>query len=404
MDKQTCSKCVLHTRVPNVTIGEDGICSVCSNERNNERMNKIMVKYFSHKLKELIRSIKQHKWPYDALVLFSGGKDSTYLLKMAKEEYGLKVLAFSVIHPLVNKTAAKNAEDVANKLGVDLMKFYPVEDEYKNIIRYSLLKGYKAIEDECLGCYTCSFIFKNAALMTAMRMNIPVVFDGIDIDQSETIIFMEGREMKKNAAVGIKPFGKIHDVVMQGLGESYKGSIYDFDFELLKDYNFPSFISPFTFLNYDFRENNTLFKELNLESKDFRTVFTNCSAVPFFSYFSLKRYDCLTYIRHYASEIRKNYPFLLQSKIDNSIKPNALSKETIEALSEEYRNVIYYVANGNIDKSNITKANREEILNMASTHQSIYGKEVCEIFLEQALEINRYAHFFNINLMEIQQG
>lgn len=401
MQKIVCSKCVLHSKIPGVTIDENGVCSVCASHNDNPRINKTMSKYFSNKLNNLISEVKKKNWTYDALVLFSGGKDSTYLLKLVKEQFGLRPLAFSVVHPLVNSTASKNMEDVAKRLGVELFKFHPSEEVYKKIIKYALMEGHKYGMDECIGCNTCSFIFKNAALMTAIKMNIPIVFDGSDVDQSETPVFIDAQKMKSDAEKGVKPYGKLHDIALDALGKDYKGSIYDFDYESLKNYNFPSFVSPLTFVDYDFKNNFKEFEELGLESGNFKTVFTNCDAVPFFSYFSLKRYDCLTYIRHYANEIRKGYPYFLQSKLKCDENDGALSKETIENLLEEYKNAVLYIVEKNLDKDNISQNEKDTIMGMAPFHQRIYGQEVCEIFLKQALMVNSYGRFFDIDLMNV---
>lgn len=401
MERLTCSKCVLHSRVPGVTINENGVCSVCEAHNYNPKVSAAISKFFTKKFNRLINEVKSKNWTYDALVLFSGGKDSAYLLKLVKEEYGLRPLAFSVVHPLVNTTAVKNMDELAQKLGVDLFKFHPSEEVYKKLIRYALIEGHNYGLDESVGCCACSFTFVNIALITAIRMNIPIVFDGIDIDQSETPLYIEGDKLKSDAEKGVMPNGKMYEIAAKALGEDYKGSIYDFNFEELKDFNFPAYVGPFTFIDYDFKNNFKVFEELGFEANSFKKIFTNCDAVPFFSYFSLKRFDCLTYIRHYANEIRNGYPYFLQSKLDNDQNDGALSKETIEELLKEYKSAVLYVVDKKLDNKNITRDEEKRIIGMAPVHQRIYGKEVCDVFLEQALMVNTYGEFFDIDLASV---
>lgn len=401
MEQINCGKCVLHSRVPGVTINENGICSKCENHSSDAKVSQKMSKYFSIKLNNLLAKVKEERHPYDAVVLFSGGKDSTFLLKLVKEQYGLKPLAFAVAHPLFTDNASKNVETVAQKLGVDLFKFHPQEAIYKKFLKYALLEGYKYGMDEYIGCNACSFIFKNSALMTAIKMDIPIVFDGCDVDQSDTPIFIEAEKMKADAANGTGPYGKMHRIFLDALGDDFRHSFYDFNYQDLQNYNFPSFVSPFTFIDYNFKNNFKIFEEMGLNSKSFKTIFTNCVAVPFFSYFSIKRFDCLTYIKHYANEVRNGYPYFLQSKLEIDENVKALSKEVIETLMAEYKEVVLYVVNNKISKDTFTPDEKAKIYHMASTHLKIYGPEVCGNFFEQVLMVNYWGKFFEIDLLEI---
>jgi len=116
-----CKKCVLSSNLPGVVI-KDGKCSVCLAEEELEK--RFSRKEYIEKMKGVFAQAKAKKRCYDVVVLFSGGKDSSYLIHLLKNTYKLRVLALAIIHPLVNGLSLKNMEEISGRLGVELMKFY----------------------------------------------------------------------------------------------------------------------------------------------------------------------------------------------------------------------------------------------------------------------------------------
>lgn len=397
--KKTCGHCVLHTNVPGVSVNDEGVCSVCENYKKFNRHEPRLKKYLFEEMENLFKKVKQEQRPYDVIVLFSGGKDSTVLLKMAKEKYGLRPLAVSVMHPLVNETAAENMENVARKLNVELVKVFPDEGVYKKAMNYGILNGHKYGLGEFFGCDICSFFHSWIPIKYAMMMNIPIIMEGSDSSQAKEITYWQAEKVKADAKQGKKPFGTVHDLIMDALGEEYKGSIYDYNETEIINGNYPTFMSPFTFMEYDYRQNFQEIESLGLEEKKFRSIYTNCSATPFFSYLSVKRFDCVSYIKHYAAEVRKGYPNLMQRSVKDSGTDEALNKEVIEKLMEEYKNIVVYAAENKISNTNITDTIKEKLKNMAPTYMDIFGEEVCDIFLDDVLKITHYANYFGVDLI-----
>ena len=392
---------MLHSRIPNVVINDRGLCTECTTGSSNKRARSMMSAYFTKKMWSIVDEVKQKKWIYDAIVLLSGGKDSAYLLHYVKNVLGLRPLAYSCIHPLVNKAAAENMEKVSNILGVDLLKFCPDENVYKKVMRQTLLTAHEYGMDENAGCGACSFVTANTALMTAIRMNIPLLFSGIDIDQSETPLLIDSKTMRESFRNKTVTNAAVYEIAKQALGEEYEKSIYQYDWDELSGHQFPAYIGPLTFIDYDFRENYELFQKLGLDTENFKTVFTNCDAVPFLSYISLKRYDCLTYIRHYASEIRNGYPYFMQAKNEYQ-EAEALSKDVIEELIQEYEAAIKFVIDKNIDSGNVTDSIKNEIFALAPKHMELYGPQICESFFQQVIKVNDYSKYFEIDLNKIK--
>lgn len=402
--KKNCTNCVLHSHVPGITVNDEGICSVCEGFNKFKQHEPKVKKYLLEEMENFFKKAKSKDRPYHAIVLFSGGKDSTILLKMAKEKYGLRVLACSLIHPLVNEKAKKNMEDVPNKLNIDLVKLYPDETVYRKCIQNGIINGPKYGLGEFFGCEVCSFFHFWLPIRYAMKMDIPIILEGSDLSQTGEISYGQGERVREDAKKGKKPFGKVHDLVMEALGEEYKGSIYDYDEAEVIGGMYPTIISPFSFMDYDYRENFKKIESMGLKSKNFQTIYTNCSATPFFSYFTIKRFDCVSYIKHYANEVRRGYPNLMQRSVKDTDIANVLNKEVVEKLMEEYKNVVLYIGENKLTHDNITDAEKEKLRSMAPTYLNIFGDDVCDVFLHDALDIHRYAEYFGINLDKITQA
>lgn len=401
-NNKTCTNCVLHTGIPGITIDDDGLCSLCTHHKKFNAHEPRLRKYLTEEMENLFKKARSKKRPYHAIVLFSGGKDSTVLLKLAKEKYRLRTLAVSVMHPLVNDTAQHNIENVAAKLGVDLVKIYPDVEVYKKAIRMGILEGPKYGLSEFFGCDVCSFFHSWLPINYAMKMDIPVILEGSDLSQTGDPHFLQSERVSEEAKKGKKPYGGVHDLMMDAIGEEYKGSIYDYDVEEVTGGRYPSIVSPFTFLPYDYRENFKEIESMGLPSKSFRTIYTNCSATPFFSYFSMKRFGCVSYIKHYATEVRRGYPNLMQRSVKDTDTANVLTREVVEAMMDEYKNVVLYVAENKMTRETMTDAQKEKAIKMAPTYMEIFGREVCDIFLQDVLEIPKYAEFFGVDLADVK--
>jgi 3'-phosphoadenosine 5'-phosphosulfate sulfotransferase (PAPS reductase)/FAD synthetase len=57
---------------------------------NQDKIRKCFKQKFYHVLKDT-----KGKVPYDALIAYSGGKDSIYTLRLLKETFGLRILAIT---------------------------------------------------------------------------------------------------------------------------------------------------------------------------------------------------------------------------------------------------------------------------------------------------------------------
>ncbi len=119
---QICTNCVMDTTDSKIVFDEKGVCDHCNtyykdilpNWHTDEKGNKA--------LKEIIAKIKREGEgkDFDCLMGMSGGIDSSYLLYVMKERYGLRPLVFHVDAGWNSQIAVNNIERLVDGLGLDL--------------------------------------------------------------------------------------------------------------------------------------------------------------------------------------------------------------------------------------------------------------------------------------------
>lgn len=108
-----CSKCVLPETFPFITFDSNGVCNYCNNytRKNSEKP--------LDGLRELVLPYKKNDGTPYCLIPFSGGRDSTFVLHMIKEELGLNPIAYTYDWGMVTNLARRNISRVCGKLVVE---------------------------------------------------------------------------------------------------------------------------------------------------------------------------------------------------------------------------------------------------------------------------------------------
>lgn len=117
-----CTNCVMDTTDTKITFDEKGVCDHCNTFYKD-------IFPFWHKdekgtkaLQEIIDKIKKEGVgkDFDCLMGMSGGIDSSYLLYVMKEKFGLRPLVFHVDAGWNSQIAVNNIERLVDGLGLDL--------------------------------------------------------------------------------------------------------------------------------------------------------------------------------------------------------------------------------------------------------------------------------------------
>ncbi|MBN1040268.1 hypothetical protein FDA52_04965 [Clostridium botulinum] len=167
-----CTRCAITSEYPNVTFNENGVCSICN---NFDKYKYEVMKYFRpyNEFEKIIDKCKKVKNKYDCMLLYSGGKDSSYVLYKLVEE-GLNVLAFTFDNGFISNEAFKNINRITKKLGVDSVI---LKHENMNKI---------FVEDLKSNCTVCTGCFKVLTCMStklAVENNISLIISGLSRGQ-----------------------------------------------------------------------------------------------------------------------------------------------------------------------------------------------------------------------------
>lgn len=141
---------------------------------NQINKNEILDEIFNKKTGENI----------DICVMYSGGKDSSFLLHLLKEVYGLRVKAVMVDNGFENAKVWKPMEDFTKSLGVDLEIIKPDEKIFHEL--FNLLVVYHdkfAREKVNHVCFICNNLLWATVVKYAYDNGIPFVASGLSINQ-----------------------------------------------------------------------------------------------------------------------------------------------------------------------------------------------------------------------------
>ena len=172
-----CVTCGLPSNFPDVTFNEDGVCNLCT---DFDIFRDDVFQYFKSMddLHAIVDKAKAERSSgrnsdYDCMMLYSGGKDSTYVLSQLIE-MGLKVLAFSLDNGYISEDAKDNIRRVTNHLGVDLVF---ATTPHMNAIFADSLERFSNV---CQGCYKAIYTL---SMNLARQKGIKYIFTGLSRGQ-----------------------------------------------------------------------------------------------------------------------------------------------------------------------------------------------------------------------------
>jgi len=170
---QRCDRCGLASNVPGTSIDEAGICSVC---RTFETVREHAADYF--KTESELRAVfeesgARNRSNYDCLMLYSGGKDSSYALSRLVG-MGYRVYAFTLDNGYISEGAKDNIRQVTTALGVPVE--FATTPAMKAIFRDSLTR----FSNVCNGCFKTIY---SLSMQRAHELGIPLIVTGLSRGQ-----------------------------------------------------------------------------------------------------------------------------------------------------------------------------------------------------------------------------
>ncbi|OGU68478.1 MAG: hypothetical protein A2W30_00640 [Ignavibacteria bacterium RBG_16_36_9] len=131
-----CSRGIWDTTVPGITFDENSVSNyakmfdkLCEVYPRGEKGKK----YWENIVDQTKEKGKNKK--YDCIIGVSGGTDSSYLLHIAKKEYGLRPLAVNMDNGWSSEIAVQNIKKVTKALDIDLETYVIDYEEVKAVLR-----------------------------------------------------------------------------------------------------------------------------------------------------------------------------------------------------------------------------------------------------------------------------
>lgn len=170
-----CNKCLLTDNFPGLHLDEEGVCSVC---RQYESYKEYVDRYFreSGDFIRLVRETTENSGGnggYDCLLMYSGGKDSSYVLYRLLD-MGLKVLTFTFDNGYISKAAFENIRRTTRGLDVDHVT--GTAEKMNHVFVESLRSNHNV----CHGCWHAVNMY---AARLAREQQIPMVISGLSRGQ-----------------------------------------------------------------------------------------------------------------------------------------------------------------------------------------------------------------------------
>jgi hypothetical protein len=298
-----CTKCILSENFPRIKFDAAGVCNFCNNEllHATESEN---IETAIQEVSQLIQKFKG-KSQYDAIVCYSGGKDSTYTLKLAVEKYGLRILSFTLDNGFISPVAFSNIEKVVSALGIDHYTYRPSYKFMKDLFKISSLENIyspKTLTRISSNCNSCISIVNITALKMAIEKDIPFILAGFTLGQipSNTIYY------QNNYNFFVESRKPILDKLKNALGDGVSQQMEIAPHLLEKVKSFPYNIN--LLCMEDITENEIIEKILPLGWKkpaDVDGCSTNCRINVFNNYVHVKKFGYSPYELELSHLIRK---------------------------------------------------------------------------------------------------
>lgn len=174
-----CGRCALSERCS--PLDGDGICRLCR-EHEATGPQPPSPPTSGNVEAELNHILAAHQGrgegAYDALLLFSGGKDSVYMLKRIRDEFpGLRILALTVDNTFMSPVARDNVTYLIRELDVDHLFYRASRSFMKTLFRYCLTHlnedgGYGTVD------FSDGEFLLDTARRTAAEKHIPLILCG----------------------------------------------------------------------------------------------------------------------------------------------------------------------------------------------------------------------------------
>jgi hypothetical protein len=172
-----CTRCLLPEQFRFIAYDDAGVCNYC--HAHAEVIEETRDLQLQRRLDAIVSEHCPAKdGDYDCVVAYSGGKDSTYILNLMRQYYGLRTLALTIDTGFLPEVAKRNVALGVRTLGVDHV-FVRADHRVHDLYRFALRKG-SPHGAEFDVCGYCGEILRRVLAETAIARRIPLIVAGFD--------------------------------------------------------------------------------------------------------------------------------------------------------------------------------------------------------------------------------
>lgn len=133
-------------------------------------------------LKEILKKKKGEK--YDVALMYSGGKDSSYLLYLLKKVYGLRVIAVMVDNGYEKSGSISISKEYTERMNVPLKVIKTNKKNFSNLFNMLITENELFRKDGINHvCFICNNILWANVVKYAKDNDIPYVVSGLSLNQ-----------------------------------------------------------------------------------------------------------------------------------------------------------------------------------------------------------------------------
>lgn len=244
-----CKICTLNDQIFSVTIDEEGLCNYCRHYRKSDSV--LPQDGYEAKERQFVEACSKYKdLPYQVLLAYSGGKDSTYTLYLLRRKYNLSVLAVTFDNGFLTEQCRRNIHEATTNLGADQVTIKPAFSNLAkafNLAACQEIFPKKSLERASSICTACIGLVKSAVYKEAILRRIPFVSFGWtpgQVNRKAAIVKLDYSMLLANQS-------QIEEPLVRSLGNEFRKYFMDAAWlEEQKEF-IPCLAYPLVFSGYD---------------------------------------------------------------------------------------------------------------------------------------------------------
>ncbi len=303
-----CRKCILPDGFLGVQLDLEGTCDFCSdpdhrninwsrNEISSERRKSALTNW-----NQVVEEMQKNHGnvPYDCILGYSGGKDSTALLDFLVNKLRLTPLAVTSVTGFMTDIAKDNMKHTLKQIHVDHVIIEDCIPTFTKLYKYHFFNHNS--NETLLArdiCDYCSDLIHSIVVKEAIKRDIPYVLFGYSPDQ----IFRYFYEIPQEDVVHYwKPKLLLNDPLFD-----ISDALCYLNDEEINSKNIPRVLLPYHVIPYQEQKIIDLVESKNYIKKGHADpLLTNCNVVHAATFYDINRYGGILYAFQYAELVRQN--------------------------------------------------------------------------------------------------